>query len=99
MWDMSKDEMVNNWDKMTDGLSKMALLLESQGIPDRDRLPTNAVLAVIAALYVYIPETLDQERAIETLLKSIFGPAFLPTVMKMQRQPMPIAILLLSKTS
>lgn len=76
MWDMSKDEMVNNWDKMTDGLSKMALLLESQGIPDRDRLPTNAVLAVIAALYVYIPETLDQRGKFETLLKKYLWSSF-----------------------
>ena len=76
MWDMSKDEMVNNWNKMTDGLSKMALLLESQGIPDRDRLPTNAVLAVIAALYVYIPETLDQRGRFETLLKKYLWSSF-----------------------
>ena len=76
MWDMNKDEMVNNWDKMADGLSKMALLLETQGIPDRDRLPTNAVLAVIAALYVYIPETLDQRGKFETLLKKYLWSSF-----------------------
>jgi hypothetical protein len=76
MWDMSKDEMVNNWDKMSDGLSKMATLLETQGIPDRDRLPTNAVLAVIAALYVYIPETLDKRGKFETLLKKYLWSSF-----------------------
>ena len=76
MWDMSKDEMVNNWDKMSDGLSKMAALLEAQGIPDRDRLPTNAVLAVIAALYVYIPETLDKRGKYETLLKKYLWSSF-----------------------
>jgi hypothetical protein len=37
MWDMNKDEMVTDWDKMSDGLSKMAVFMESQGIYDRER--------------------------------------------------------------
>ncbi|NCP88882.1 MAG: hypothetical protein GW827_01225, partial [Flavobacteriales bacterium] len=51
MWDMDKEILVQNWSKMEEGLSKMAEFLENEGIYDRQRLPTNAVLAVIAALY------------------------------------------------
>jgi hypothetical protein len=76
MWDMSKDEMVNNWEKMSDGLSKMAVFMESQGIYDKDRLPTNAVLSVIAALYVYIPENLDQRGKFEILLRKYLWSSF-----------------------
>lgn len=76
MWDMSKEELVDNWDSMALGLSKMATFLENQGIFDRNRLPTNAVLAVIAALYVYIPENLDLRGRFEILLKKYLWSSF-----------------------
>lgn len=76
MWDMKKDLMIENWDKMANGLSKMAQFMESQGIYDQDRLPTNAVLAVIAALYTYIPETLDARGAAELLLRKYLWSSF-----------------------
>jgi hypothetical protein len=34
----------------------MSQFLKAEGIFDRERLPTNAVLAVIAALYNYVSE-------------------------------------------
>jgi len=76
MWDMSKEDMVDNWEKMSLGLAKMATFLESQAIYDRSRLPTNAVLAVIAALYVDIPENLDSRGNFEILLKKYLWSSF-----------------------
>lgn len=76
MWDMKKDLMVENWDKMSLGLSKMAIFMESQGVYDQNRLPTNAVLSVIAALYTYIPESLDARGSSEVLLKKYLWSSF-----------------------
>lgn len=76
MWDMQKDKMIENWDKMARGLSQMAIFMESQGIHDRNRLPTNAVLSVIAALYTIIPENLDQRGKAELLLRKYLWSSF-----------------------
>jgi len=76
MWDMKKDVMIENWDKMTSGLSRMAGFMESQSIYDQRRLPTNAVLAVIACLYTYISETLDSRGNAELLLKKYLWSSF-----------------------
>lgn len=76
MWDMQKDVLIDNWDNMSMGLSKMTQFLESQNIYDKGRLPTNAVLAVIATLYTYIPDSLDSRGAAETLLKKYLWSSF-----------------------
>lgn len=76
MWDMKKDLMVENWDKMSLGLSKMATFMETQGVYDQNRLPTNAVLSVIAALYTYIPESLDARGSFEILLRKYLWSSF-----------------------
>ncbi len=76
MWDMSKDVMIDNWEKMSDGLSKMAVFMESQGVYDQSRLPTNAVLSVIAALYTHIPENLDMRGNHEILLRKYLWSSF-----------------------
>lgn len=76
MWDMSKDAMVSNWESMESGLSKMAIFMENQGIYDQNRLPTNAVLSVIAALYKYIPENLDLRGRYEILLRKYLWSSF-----------------------
>ncbi len=76
MWDMQKDTMIENWETMTDGLNKMAVFMETQGIYDKGRLPTNAVLAVIAALYTHIPENLDARGKFEILLKKYLWSSF-----------------------
>ncbi len=76
MWDMKKDTMVENWDKMTNGLSKMVVFMESQGVYDKSRLPTNAVLSVIAALYTVIPENLDARGKAEILLRKYLWSSF-----------------------
>lgn len=58
--DMDKIRMVENWDTMAHCLSRMAKFLKSEGVYDQERLPTNAVIAVIAALYADIPESGDK---------------------------------------
>ena len=54
----------------------MAWLLDSQGVFDAARLPTNAVLAVIAALYDFIPEHGDFVAKSEKLLRAYLWSAF-----------------------
>ena len=50
-WDMDKRVMLDKWDVMESSLRRMAQFLLTEGCFDRRRLATNAVLAVIAALY------------------------------------------------
>jgi hypothetical protein len=75
-WDMDKRQMVNQWDTLERGLQRMARFLQSEGIFDESRLPTNAVLAVIAALYRDIPESGDKLGQDELLLKRYLWNAF-----------------------
>ncbi|KAA0268958.1 MAG: DUF262 domain-containing protein, partial [Chloroflexi bacterium] len=75
-WDMDKRKMVEQWDTMAIGLSRMAKFLKSEGILDEQRLPTNAVLAVIAALYADIPDAGDKRGRDELLLKKYIWHGF-----------------------
>ena len=75
-WDMDKQVMVEKWDVMKRGLYRMAEFLKSEGIYDRQRLPTNAVLAVIGALYADIPEYGDKRGQDELLLKKYLWHSF-----------------------
>jgi len=75
-WDMDKKIMVQNWNEMCNGLSKMADFLESEGVLDNDRLPTNAVLWVIAALYTEIPSSGDKRGWAEKLLRKYLWRSF-----------------------
>lgn len=76
MLEMNKSLMVDKWVELVNGLKNMALFMESQGIYDRQRLPTNAVLAVIACLYTIIPDSGDKRGALETILKKYIWRAF-----------------------
>ena len=75
-WDMDKRVMVEKWAAMVGGLSRMATFLKNEGIYDRQRLPTNAVLAVIAALYAEIPESGDKLGQDQLLLKKYLWYSF-----------------------
>jgi len=75
-WDMDKQVLVENWSIMSSGLNRMAEFLKNEGIYDRQRLPTNAVLAVIAALYSDIPESGDKLGQDELLLKKYLWHSF-----------------------
>jgi hypothetical protein len=76
IWDMDKKVLVDNWDNMVKGLSKMASFLEEHKIFDEERLPTNAVLAVISALFTKIPETGDKAGQAKVLLKKYLWSSF-----------------------
>jgi hypothetical protein len=76
VWDMDKRVMVEKWAVMEHGLSRMAEFLKNEGIYDRQRLPTNAVLAVVAALYADIPESGDKRGQDELLLKKYLWHSF-----------------------
>ena len=75
-WDMDKRVMLEKWDVMKCGLSRMAEFLKNEYIYDRQRLPSNAVLAVIAALYADIPESGDKRGKDELLLKKYLWYSF-----------------------
>ncbi|MEI6766967.1 MAG: DUF262 domain-containing protein [Bacteroidota bacterium] len=76
IWDMDKRKVVEDWDKMMNGLSRMASFLESHNIFDDQRLPTNAVLSVIAALFTNIPEIGDKAGQSIVLLKKYLWSSF-----------------------
>lgn len=76
IWDMDKNLLVEKWDTMVGGLAKMAVFMESHKIYDEERLPTNAVLAVIAALYTHIPEAGDRAGQANVLLKKYLWSSF-----------------------
>ncbi|BEQ16186.1 GmrSD restriction endonuclease domain-containing protein [Desulfoferula mesophila] len=75
-WDMDKQVMVQKWEIMENGLQRMAEFLRNEGIYDRKRLPTNAVLAVIASLYSNIPTHGDKRGKDELLLKKYLWYSF-----------------------
>lgn len=74
--DMDKRKMIERWDVMERGLDRMACFLKNEGIFDEKRLPTNAVLAVIAALYADIPDSGDKRGRDELVLKKYLWHAF-----------------------
>lgn len=68
-WDMDKRVMIEIWNVMKNGMGRMTEFLRDQGIYDSQRLPTNAVLAVISALYAEIPDSGDKRGSDELILK------------------------------
>lgn len=76
MIDMDKKQLLDNWPKLERGLERMAALLEGQGVFDEQRLPTNAVLPVIAAAYELIPDHGDFLAKAEKLLKRYLWSTF-----------------------
>ena len=76
MVEMSKGNLADNWIRLTKGLGRMVKFLEHEGIFDAPRLPTGAVLPVIAAAYDSIPEHGDQVAKGERLLRRYLWSAF-----------------------
>ena len=76
MIDMDKKQLLANWPKLERGLERMASFLDSQRVFDEARLPTNAVLAVIAAAYELIPDHGDFLAKAEKLLRRYLWSAF-----------------------
>ena len=76
MTEMDKQTLVDNWSHLERGLERMAAFLASQGVHDALRLPTNAVLPVIAACYEFIPDDGDFRAKAENLLQRYLWSAF-----------------------
>lgn len=76
IWEMDKNKVVEDWDKMVGGLAKMAEFMQSNKIYDQDRLPTNAVLSVIAALYTQIDAVGDKAGQFQVTLKKYLWSSF-----------------------
>jgi hypothetical protein len=74
--DMDKAVMLDKWAKLERGLDRMAKFLASQGMYDEARLPTNAVLSVIAACYELIPDNGDFLGKGEKLLRQYLWSSF-----------------------
>ena len=58
-WALDLQMMVDKWETLIDGIKGMVSFLEAEGIFDNQRLPTDAVLAVIAALWNELPQNPD----------------------------------------
>lgn len=76
MAEMDKQVLVQKWPDLERGLAEMARFMTGEGVLDKERLPTNAVLAVIAALFPYIPERGDERGAAEIVLKKYLWSSF-----------------------
>ncbi len=76
MIEMDKRALLDNWPKLEKGLARMAEFLEAECIFDASRLPTNAVLSVLAALYDLVPEHGDYVAKAERLLRSYVWSSF-----------------------
>lgn len=76
MAEMDKSILVDKWQTLEDCLGRMAVFMESQGVYDKNRLPTNAVLSVIAATFSKIPENGDLAGKGEILLKKYLWSSF-----------------------
>ena len=76
MLEMKKDIMIENWESLEKCLDKLCTFLTNEGVFNKQLLPTNAVLAVIASLYNVIPETLDDRGRFEILLKKYLWSSF-----------------------
>lgn len=74
--DMDKASLIENRERMSEWLHKMSQFLKAEWIFDRERLPTNAVLSVIAALYNHIPDNWDKRWVDELLLKKYLRSSF-----------------------
>jgi hypothetical protein len=76
MIEMDKKQLLQNWPKLERGLERMASFLDGQRVFDEARLPTNAVLAVIAAAYELIPDHGDFLAKAEKLLRRYVWSSF-----------------------
>jgi hypothetical protein len=76
MIEMDKRQLLLNWPKLERGLERMAALLEAEGVFDEARLPTNAVLPVLAAAYERIPDDGDFLAKSEKLLRRYLWSSF-----------------------
>lgn len=77
MIEMDKSQILALWPSLTRGVDKMTDLLGRLGVIDEARLPTNAILAVVSALYKLIQDDETDKIAIkEKVLKAYIWRSF-----------------------
>jgi hypothetical protein len=69
--------LVDEWGAIADGIAWAVQVLEEEGIFDKDRLPTVAVLPVLAALHEHVPATLDAHGNAKALVRKYLWRSFL----------------------
>src|SRR5205085_2911208 len=69
--------LVDEWDSLTEGIAWAVSVLEEEGIYDSVRLPTVAVVPVLAALHKYVPKVLDAHGNAKTLVRKYLWRSFL----------------------
>lgn len=70
------DIMMGQWDTLASSVGRMVQFLQNEGVYDEQRLPTNSVLAVIAALYSEIPESGDKLGTVTPILRRYLWHSF-----------------------
>ncbi|MFC1482584.1 DUF262 domain-containing protein, partial [Myxococcota bacterium] len=76
MIEMDKGVMVDRWTDLTRCMRLMLGFMEGERIFDKQRLPTNVVLPVVAALYDQIPDSGDERGQAEGLLRKYVWSSF-----------------------
>ncbi len=71
------ERLSTDWDEVVDGIAWAVQVLEDENVFDADRLPTVAVLPILAALHQYIPTDPDQLGNARTLVRKFVWRAFL----------------------
>jgi len=67
---------IQDWEKIVKGTHLLVQFLEEEKVLDGDRLPTESVLAPIAALWAQAPTSLDEGGNVRTLLRKYLWRAF-----------------------
>lgn len=71
------EQMILDWEKIIKGTRELVPFLEEQRIYDNQRLPTETILAPIAAIFAESPDHPDKRGNIKLLLKTYLWRAFL----------------------
>lgn len=68
--------VVENWDRVKNGIERATRFLEQEGIYDIKRLPSDVTLYPLSALWAIAPEGLDAEGEARTLLRRYLWRSF-----------------------
>lgn len=76
-WGLDLERFVDDWEVMGEAVRGMVTFLQSQHVFDGMRLPTDAVLAVLAALWPELPDDPDKRGNVTVLLRKYMWRSFL----------------------
>ncbi len=74
---LNLEKLVNEWQDLVHGVKWMVDFLTQESVYDGQRLPTDAVLAVLSALHGFLPDRPDELGNARTLLRGYVWRAFL----------------------